>query len=132
MINLFGKWKDKATQYVDVRFQLLKLGMIERISNVLGFVMLGFGILTITLAIFIFLGIGMMESFSVWLDSRIAGAFATTGFFIILLLIVVGIRKGILTALSGVFIRIMTEGDDDDDDDDDDRKSRLKETNNDD
>ncbi len=40
-MDILGKWRDKATRYVDVRFQLIKLGFIERTSHVLGNLMIG-------------------------------------------------------------------------------------------
>jgi len=124
-MNLFTRWKDKATEYVDVRVGLLKLSFIERTSTLLGNLMVSFIYLFIALAFFLFLGIAMLETFASMLDSRIAGAFITAGFFALMLGLLFAMRKGIIAAFAGIFIRILTEGDDDDDDDDDaDKHSR--------
>lgn len=122
-MNLLGKWKDKATQYIDVRVQLMKLKFIERASNVLGSLMLAFVLMMVSIAVLMFMGLGILECFSALFDSRIAGAFATAGVFILLMLIILGFRKGITTACANIFIRIMTEPGEDDDDDSEDRDS---------
>lgn len=115
MTNLFTKWKLKATQYVDVRLQLAKLNFIDRSSHVLGTVIISFAYLLVFLAVFLFIGVGLMETFIEVLDSRIGGAFATAGIFALILVVLFLSRKAIVGSLAGMFIRIMTEGDDEDD-----------------
>jgi len=118
-MNLFGKWKDKATEYVDVRFQLAKLKFIERASHVIGNIMLGFAMLITMIAVLIFFGIGIMETLTVWFDgSRIAAAFSTSAIFLVFIAIIFGLRKSILNAIAGIFIRIMTDPGDDEPEDD--------------
>ena len=117
-MNIFTRWKDKATDYIDVRLGLLKLSFIERTSTVLGNLMISFIYLFIALAAFIFIGIGLMETFVTLLDSRIGGAFMTAGLFIVLFAILFAVRKSIIAAFAGIFIRILTESDEDDEDDD--------------
>ena len=126
-MNFFSRWKDKATEYIDVRVGLLKLSFIERTSMLLGNLMVSFIYLFIALAFFIFLGFALLETFSSMLDSRVAGAFLTAGFFALMLGLLFALRKSIIKAFSSIFIRILTEGDDDDDDDDrDDRKTKSE------
>ena len=116
-MNLFTRWKDKATEYIDVRLGLIKLSFVERTSTLLGNLMLSFIYLFIALAVLTFLGFGLMETFTELLDSRVKGAFATAGVFAVMLLILFTLRKIIIAAFAGIFIRLLTEGDDDDDDD---------------
>lgn len=113
-MNLFGKWKDKATEYVDVRVQLMKLQFIERTSKVLSSLMFGFVLLIISLTVLVFMGFGIMETLSSWFNSRIGGAFATSGVFLLLLFIFVGIRKRVMASFAGIFIRTLTDDPDDD------------------
>ena len=113
-MNLFTRWKDKATDYVDVRLGLLKLSFIERTSTLLGNLMVCFIYFFTALAFFIFLGIAMLEGFASLLDSRVAGAFVTAGVFALMLGVLFAMRKGIIAAFAGIFIRILTEGDDED------------------
>ena len=116
-MSLFGKWKEQATEYVDVRVQLAKLKFIERASHVIGNLMLGFAMLITMIVVLVFFGYGIMETLTVWFDgSRIAAAFTTSGIFLLLVGIIYGMRKSILTAIAGVFIRVMTDTDDDDED----------------
>lgn len=36
-MNFISKWKDKIAHYIEVRINLFKLGLIERVSNVLSY-----------------------------------------------------------------------------------------------
>ena len=79
-MNFFSRWKDKASDFIDVRVGLLKLSFIERTSMLLGNLMVSFIYLFTALAFFIFLGFALLETFSSMLDSRVGGAFLTAGF----------------------------------------------------
>lgn len=126
MMNLLEKWRDKATRYVDVRLQLIKLGIIQRTANVISSMMLGIILLFFFFTMFIFMGMGIMKVLSVWFDSEIWGAFATAGFFLIFILVIGAMRKTITTAFAGIFIGIITESDEDDDNDENDEKTKFK------
>lgn len=127
-MNLFGKWKEKATEYVDVRVQLAKLKFIERASHVIGNLMLGFAMMATMIAVLFFFGIGLMETFTVLFDgSRIGAAFATSGVFLLLVGLIYALRKTILAAIAGIFIRIMTDPGDEDDEQDRNNKEKLDE-----
>jgi hypothetical protein len=109
VINFFSKWKDKITQYVDVRIQLFKLEFIEKTSNVLSYIIFSFVMLLITMSILIFLGIGLGEWLCEVLHTRTGGFFATAGIYIIFMLIIFGFRKQLVRAFSSMFIRILTD-----------------------
>ncbi len=114
-MNFLQSWKDKATHFVDVRLNLAKLAVIERSSNVLGYLIYTFILLFLALAVFLFLGIGLQEWFTELADgNRIAGAFMTMGFYVLLIVLAVVLRKAVLGMFAGIFIRILTAGDDDD------------------
>jgi hypothetical protein len=117
-MNVFNRWKEKANNFIDVRLGLLKLSLIERTSSVIGRLLLSFIYIFLGMTVLSFIGFGLMEVFAAWFDSRIGGAFATAGLFLLLLIIVFAMRKAILSAFAGIFISLLTEGDDDDDDDD--------------
>ena len=126
-MNVFTKWKDKATQYVDVRLQLIKLGFIERASHVLGTLISMFIMLFLGFGFFIFLGISLLEFFVSILDgNRVGGALLTAAFFGILLGIIVLVRKSIINSFAGIFIKIMTDVGDDDDDPEEHRNVPVK------
>lgn len=109
MLQFFSAWKEKITQYVDVRFQLAKLTAIDRLSHVLGYIMLSFILLFLGVTLLIFIGVGLVETFSYWTDSRIAGAFLTVLFYVLLLLIGIFARKSIVNAFAAIFIKIFTD-----------------------
>jgi hypothetical protein len=108
-MSFIDKWKDKITEYVDVRFQLIKLSIIERTSHVLGYLVYTFVALSLVLPILIFLGIGLSEVFTSLFDSRIAGYFCTVGVYIVILLILIAVRKSLISKLTGIFIAKLTE-----------------------
>jgi hypothetical protein len=117
-MNLFTRWKEKASEFIDVRVGLLKLSLIERTSTLLGNLMLSFIYLFIALAILTFLGFGLMETFAELLGSRVGGAFTTAGVFVLMLLLLFAARKAIIRGFAGIFIRILTDSPDDDDSED--------------
>lgn len=124
-MNLFSKWKDRATEYFDVRVQLVKLKFVQSASNVLSSLMFGFILVVVSISVLLFMGLGIMEVFIHLFDSRMAGAFATSGAFLLLMLLLFALRKNILRSFAGLFIRIMTDPGEDDDDDDDDEKRKT-------
>lgn len=115
MVDIFNNWKEKITQYVDLRFQLFKLEFIDRTSNVLSYILFAFAMLLFSMAILIFLGIGLGEWLCEVLNTRTGGFFATAGIYIIFLLVLFAMRKRLIRAFSGIFIRVLTENGDDDD-----------------
>ncbi len=125
-MNLFTRWKEKATDYVDVRLGLMKLSFIERTSTLLSNLMISFIYLFVGLAFFIFFGIALLEVFIELLDSRIGGAFLTAGIFALMLGVLFALRKPIIAAFAGIFIRILTERDEDDDDEDEEERHGHK------
>ena len=122
MLDQIGKWKDKITQYIELRAQLIKLGLIDRTSNVLSYFIFTFICLFFLLAIFIFLGMGTGEYFAAVLHSYTAGYFITAGIYILLLLMLVAFRKKIIDIFSSQFIQILTETDRDKSDEEEERE----------
>ncbi|MBS1782775.1 MAG: hypothetical protein JSS78_06895 [Bacteroidetes bacterium] len=109
-MDFISKWKDKIAHYVDVRISLLKLGFIEKTSNILSYLIFVFIGLFLGLSILLFVGIALGEYFAAVFSSRTAGFMTTVGFYAVLLGCLFGLRKTIITAFSGVFIRILTSG----------------------
>jgi hypothetical protein len=113
MLDKIDKWKNKITHYIDLRTQLIKLGLIDRASGVLSYFIFTIISLFIVLAVFIFLGMGTAEYFAAVLGSYAAGYFITAGIYIVLLVILVALRKKIIDMFSSQFIAILTETDHD-------------------
>lgn len=115
MRNLFNEWKENATRFLEVRANLIKLSFVERTSNVLSFLIYIFILMFLVIAVLIFLGVALQETFSQLFDSRIGGAFATLGVYLLLVGGVVLMRKVILNFFASIFVRLITAEDDDDD-----------------
>ena len=123
MLGFISEWKNKIAHYIEVRVQLFKLNMLERTSSILSYFIFAFISLFISVCILIFLGIGLGEYLSTVFDSRPAGYFATSGIYILMMIILFAFRKAITNAFAGVFIRMMTATDEDEDDEDEKKAS---------
>jgi hypothetical protein len=117
-MSFIGNWKDKIAHYLEVRLGLIKLGLIERVSNVLSYLIFVFIGLFLSVSVLIFLGIGIGEYFAAVFDSRAGGFFATAGLYILLLIVMFLLRLPLTNAFSGMFIRIMTATEPDTDEED--------------
>ncbi len=114
-MNLFANWKEKASNFIDVRLGLFKLSLIERTSKVFGQLVLTFIYAFVGLIVLAFVGIGLMEVLGGLLQSRMAGAFLTAAIFLILLLLLLAMRRTLLRSFVNLFVRLLTEEDDEDD-----------------
>lgn len=121
-MNLFANWKEKASNFIDVRLGLFKLSLIERTSKVFGQLVLTFIYAFVGLIVLAFVGIGLMELFGGLLQSRMAGAWLTAAIFLLLLLILLAFRSALLRSLANMFVRLLTE----DDEEDTDTKSNVQ------
>jgi len=117
-MNLFHSWKQKVTDYIDVRLGLVRLSLVERTSLLLGNLMIAFIYLFLGLALMIFLGFAILEIFIELFNSRVIGACLTAAFFALLMGLLFVFRKRLILAFASLFIRVLTEGHDDDEDDD--------------
>ncbi|MBS1614597.1 MAG: hypothetical protein JST06_00600 [Bacteroidetes bacterium] len=113
-MNLFANWKEKASNFIDVRLGLFKLSLIERTSKVFGQLVLTFIYAFMGLIVLAFIGIGLMELLGSLLQSRMLGAFLTAAIFLVLLLLLLAMRKSIHRSLADMFVRLLTEDDEDD------------------
>ena len=125
-MSFIDKWKDKIAHYIDVRVSLIKLGLIERVSGILSYLIFVFIGLFLTVSILIFIGIGIGEYFGEVLDSRAGGFFITAGFYVLLLGLMFFLRVPVTSAFSSAFIRILTDDGPDDGKDDKRTKTDIK------
>lgn len=124
-MNIFQSWKQKVTDYIDVRVGLVRLGLVERTSMLLGNLMVAFIALFLGLALMIFLGVALLEIFIEIFKSRIVGACMTAGFFALLLIILFMLRKWLIRLLAGIFVKILTDDKEDDDEEIEKQYKRL-------
>lgn len=109
MLNQISKWKDKIAEYVDLRVQLIKLGIIDRASNILSYFIFTILCLFLVLAVLIFFGMGMGEYFNKITGSYAMGYFITGCIYLVLFGILIAARNMIVRWFSGMFVRILTE-----------------------
>jgi hypothetical protein len=114
-MNFIAKWKDKIAHYIDVRLQLMKLSLVEKLSNVLSYLIFVFISLFISVSVLIFVGIVLGELFSGVTGSRTLGYLITTGFYVLLLIVLFLLRRPVINAFAGIFVRILTDTDEEED-----------------
>lgn len=114
-MNFFSKFTDKIAQYAEARLDLIKLNFVQRVSRILSFLIFTIICLLFTLCIFIFVGIGLGEFFTVLMDSKVVGYFLSAACFFLLFIILIIARNVVADIFTDIFIRILTDQDDDND-----------------
>ena len=114
-MSIFSSLKDKVTQHVEVYVKLFKLNFIDRTSNLLSYFMFAMICMLLMVCIMLFLGFGLSELFQVACGmSKMWAFFSTLGVYVIILIIVMGLRKNVTRFFASGFIRALTEGDEED------------------
>jgi hypothetical protein len=128
-MNFISNWKEKIAQYFEVHINLVKLGVVERLSKLLSYLILVLIFLFLSVCILIFIGIGLTEFFhEVLYFSRNAAYFLTAGTYFLGLIVLYLGRKYIVRIFSGVFIRILTENDEEEEEGDEDASGKENKT----
>lgn len=109
MFDFLDRWKDKITQNVSLRLELMKLNFIQRASGILSYFIFMIICLLLALCILLFLGMGMGEFFSSLTGSRGLGYILTATIYIVLFFVLLLARKNIIRRFVNVFIGVMTE-----------------------
>jgi len=107
--GLFNGIKEKVTGYIDVHVKLIKLGFVEKTANVFSYFMWALIGLFIVFGIILFIGLGLSEVFASCGFSRGAAYFMTTGVYLLLLLLLLGLRKKITGFFAGSIVQEMTD-----------------------
>lgn len=108
---MLGKLFDKLIGYLQVRFDVLKLSVIERIAVVMGFCMLMILGMMLSSAILLFLGIALSEYFGELTGSVTIGYFIVTGIFALLLVLVFIFKRTVMKWFAGLFVSLLTNDD---------------------
>ena len=117
-MDFINKWKDKIAHKIGDKIQTVKLDIIDKTSGVMGYLLFSLMALFGTLAVLLFVGLGMAEWFAGLLDSRAGGYFATAGIFVLMVGLLFMLSGKVLNAFAGIFIRILTKQEDDDEEED--------------
>jgi hypothetical protein len=113
MLNSFGQIKDKIVNEVETRVNLVKLGIIERVSKTLSyFIFLLFCIIMLG-AILIIAGLGFGEYFQSLTGSYTSGYFLAAGLYALLFALLIAFKKPLSKLFVGIFIKELTDTNDD-------------------
>lgn len=109
MKNPISSLKDKVTQYIQLKFELIRLEVIERLVNVMGY----FAFIIIAIFLFFFLGffifMGIAELLATVFDSRALGYFTTAGIILILVVMIIMSGKRIIRFFAGRMVAMLTK-----------------------
>lgn len=115
--NPLSSLKEKVTQYVHLKFELVRLEIIERLVNVMGY----FAFIMIAIFLFFAFGIfilfGVAECLNNLFHSYMWGYFATALIVLIVALIVIGFSKKIIRFFAGRMAVMLTKNYHEDEDD---------------
>jgi hypothetical protein len=112
---VFGNIKDKITQYLQLRYEIIRLELIERLVNVMGYVIFIVMVLFFAFSFILFTGFGIAEWLSDIMNSRYGGYFATGGVMLIFTILVSWRSASIVKFFANKFIRLLTAVKDNDD-----------------
>lgn len=109
MKNPISSLKDKITQYFQLKFELIRLEVIERLVNVMGY----FAFIIIAIFLFFFLSffvfLGIAELLATVFNSRALGYFTTAGIILILVAIIIMSSKRIIRFFAGRLVSLLTK-----------------------
>lgn len=123
--NPISSLKEKITQYLQLRFELIRLEVIERLVNVMGyfaFIIIATFLVFLTI-FFIFLGIA--ELFNQLFNSYALGYLCTAGIILLCSVIVFMSGKKIIRFFAGRMVRMLTQKKSDGADTDDGNEEQL-------
>jgi hypothetical protein len=107
--NPISSFKDKITQYFQLKFELIRLEVIERLVNVMGY----FAFIIIAIFLFFFLSffvfLGIAELLATVFNSRASGYFTTAGIILILVAIIIMSGKRIIRFFAGRLVSLLTK-----------------------
>jgi hypothetical protein len=107
--NPISSLKEKITQYIQLRFELIRLEVVERLVSVMGY----FAYIIIAIFLFFtavfFICLGLAEMFSSIFNSKTAGYFCVAGLVLIASLIVALSSKKIVRFFAGKMVWLLTK-----------------------
>ena len=109
MSKTFNSLKEKIVQYISLRFEDLRLEVIERVVNLLGYFIFTILLILFFFIILIFASFGLAEWLSKIFDSHLTGYFATAGIFLLVFLIIIMNSRSIIRFFAGRMIVILTK-----------------------
>lgn len=108
MKNPFSALKEKITQYAQLRYEYVRLELIERVVNVMGY----FAYIIVAIFLFFtavfFVSLGLAEWLSSLFQSKAAGYFSVAGIILLVTLIVFWKSKSIINYFASKMAMLLT------------------------
>ena len=122
MENPIKALRKYVAHYINLRFQEFRLEALERVVNVMGYLIFGAITFFLIMIMFGFAAFGFAEYLCDLFQSRTAGYFAVAGFVLLLLIIMFMVKKSIFKLVGGKILWLLTQerkkADQDEDEDD--------------
>lgn len=118
MENPISALKAYITRYISLRVQEVRLEALERMVNVMGYMVYASIAFVIVFAMFCFGALGLAEFLSAIFDSKTAGYLSIAGLMLVFLCIMFFFKKNIMRFLTGKFVWLLTQSRDEDDEND--------------
>ena len=98
---------DNLSGYVDARVKLIKIELREEVAEVLSKGMVHFAIAIFLFLFLIFLSIGMANYLNTLLDNSYYGYWIIAGFYLLLFIIFLALRKSINSGFESYFSKLI-------------------------
>lgn len=105
---MFDNIKNKVSQYIQIRFEELRLEIFERIVNIVGYILFIFVSLFFVFISFIFLGLSLATYLGNVMNSMALGYLSTFGVFLLGGIILFLSSKSVITFFSSKLIKLLT------------------------
>jgi hypothetical protein len=107
--SLFSSIREKITQYLQLRFEEIRLEIIERLVMVMGYFSFIIVAAFLFFFAFIFMGFGLAAWLGELLNSRSAGFFITGGLVLIIGVVIVCTSRYVIRFFAGKMIVLLTK-----------------------
>ncbi len=120
MSNPLQSFKDKITQYLQLKFELFRLDFIQKGSSLMGYFVFVLILSIIGGISLLLLSLGLAEWWSALFESRITGYFCAAGFFLLISIIILLSKRSMLRFFTNKMIALLASSHKKDEKDEDD------------
>ncbi|OJU73709.1 MAG: hypothetical protein BGO09_06255 [Bacteroidetes bacterium 47-18] len=105
---MFGNIKNKITEYLQLRFEIVRLEVIEKLANAMAYIIFVVMSILVSFIVILFLSIGLAEWVCEMMDSRFLGYFIVGCALLLFIIIVFMSSKHIIRFFGNKFVSILT------------------------
>ena len=125
---MFKNIKEKITEYLSLKFEIIRLEVIERLVNVMGYTIFTMLVIFLAFSCIFFTGFGLAEWIGELLNKRYAGYFIMGGMLLLALVIAIWQSGFIIKFFANKFVTMLTSSTANDESDEVEEKS-IKDSN---